>query len=89
MEQTGKGEDGSEEGRLGREVRLKAQRRVFGRRETRAGMEADARKVAKGPDWRPRGGLEGRGLGEGSQEPPRSWKRKVIWAISEGGGDHR
>lgn len=45
---------------------------MFGGRETRAGMEAAAQKVAMGPDWRPLGGMEGRGLGEGSREPPRS-----------------
>lgn len=90
MEHTGKGEDGSEEGRLGGEVRLKAQRSVLGGRENRAGMEAAAQKVALRPDWRPPGGIEGRGLKEGSREPPRSWKRKkVIWAISEGGGGDR
>lgn len=47
-------------------------------------MEAAAQKVAKGPGWRPPGGIEGRGLEEGSREPPRSWRRKkVIWAIRE------
>lgn len=52
-------------------------------------MEAAAPKAAMGPDWRPPGEREGRRLGEGSREPPRSWRRKVIWAISEGGGDGR
>lgn len=51
-------------------------------------MEAAAQKVATGPDWRHWGGIEGRGLEEGSQELPRSWRRKMIWAISEGSGDH-
>lgn len=62
---------------------------MFGGRETGAGMEAAAPKAATGPDWRPPGEREGRRLGEGSREPPRSWRRKVIWAISEGGGDGR
>lgn len=53
LEQTGKGEDGSEEGRLGGEVRPTAKRRVcLVGRETKTGMEAAAQKGAMGPDWR-------------------------------------
>lgn len=52
-----------------------AKENVFGGRETKAGMEAAAQKVAMGPDWRPLGGIEG-----------RDWTREAGSLPDPGGG---